>query len=156
MIYYTGKTAHWHTVAKLQDLGLCSSAAKHASVDPHLPLGFNSVLNGVGIINHCHPHTGTAKPPEGDARAGQDRQPGSLPPERSRLHITPPRGRPGNVPQGLASCCALWLLGYKLLLQDWTHETEHHINAVASLGRPATADWEARPTTTIKKEMINN
>lgn len=66
MIYCTCKTAHWHTVAKLtcSRPGLCSFAVKHASVDSHLPLGFHSVLNGVGIINHCHPHMGTAKPLE--------------------------------------------------------------------------------------------
>lgn len=95
-------------------------AAKHTSVDAHLLLGFHSVLNGVGIINHCHPLICTAKLPERDARAGPGREPGSLPPGRSGLHITPPRGRPGKVPQGLPSRCALSLMGDRLLLQNKT------------------------------------
>lgn len=76
LICCTCKTAHWQTQQGWlpQDLGLCSFAAKHASVDLHLLLGFHSVLNGVGIINHCHPHMGIAKPQERDARAGQDRE----------------------------------------------------------------------------------
>lgn len=78
--------------------GLCVAVvAGHASAEPHLSLGSHSVLNGVGIINHCHLHMGTAKPPEIE----RERERGPPPPVRSSLHITHPRGWPGNVPEGL-------------------------------------------------------
>ncbi|KAI9524035.1 hypothetical protein NQZ68_020996 [Dissostichus eleginoides] len=120
-----------------------------------------NVLNGVGLINHCHPHMGTAKPPEREARAGARRRtrlPASS--EEQLTHYTS-EGVAGYVPPGRPSRCAQWLLGDRLLgdrlpRQRLMHETEHHIKAGASLGRPATGDGEAGPITTIKRKMINN